>query len=100
MLERPIIPISYLSAPIACEDIITQVVVVHSCVRNKKISLKSNVRSRSAELADCVDGGTSGSPSYRKDWHNVWRNVLFEVIDRAAGFTSNTVRTPEFAENE
>ena len=101
MLERHGISESHLSSPIACEDIITQVAIVQSCLRDNEdqpenqCSVKKFCTEHKAELDECMDGCTSDSSSYRADWHNK-TNVLFEVIDRAAGFTSRTIRTPEF----
>ena len=76
MLERPVISESRSSPPVACEDIIMQVAVVHSCVRgdeglpDDRCQVKKFCTKHKAELSECKEGCTDASASHRADWHN------------------------------
>ncbi len=101
MLERKPIEDDRASPPLACEDIDCQVAIVHSCMRDpeglrhQQCMVKHMCQAHSVELSSCSSGCTEHSQSYSKDDHNPHR-VLFEVIDREAGFTGRTQRTGEF----
>jgi hypothetical protein len=91
--------------PIACVDF--QVCIVHSCVRAGLVQPGAHANACSVgtycrahqEILDsqgaCVSGCTSAMESaYTQDKHNLERNPVYEVLDRAVGFTGATIRTP------